>query len=104
MAYQTGESSLSKKVISYLEELQDRGLPIYYEHRSGSGGYSYKKGTPDLFIVINGIHVECELKTTTGKRSPMQDKFKWRCETQWKILYCCPRSFEEFKDFIDKLC
>lgn len=100
MPYKSGEASLTDKVVTLLTDLQKRGLPIYFEHRSGSGGYSYKKGSPDLFIVIDGTHIECELKDVTGKRSPMQDKFKYRCEAVWKIPYLCPHTFEEFKEAI----
>lgn len=103
MAYTTGETSLAKKVIKYLDELQDRGLPVYYEHRSGAGGFNYKKGSPDLFIVVDGVHVEVELKDADGSRSPMQDKFKWRCETLWNIPYLCPRSLEEVKEAVENL-
>lgn len=101
MAYQTGEASLTKKIIDYFDDLQKKGLPLYYEHRSGSGGYGYKKGVPDFFFVINGTHVECELKTPTGKLSTMQEKFKWRCETEWKIAYVCPRTLEDLKEFLE---
>ena len=103
MAYTTGESLLTKKVVDYLDELQKKGLPVFYEHRSGSGGFNYKKGIPDFYFVINGIHVECELKAPGGKRSTMQDKFKYRCEAIWKIRYLCPSSFEEVKEVIDSL-
>ena len=101
MAYTTGETALTKQVIDYLDELHKRGLPIYYEHRSGSGGFSYKKGVPDLFIVINSIHIECELKTPKGKRSTSQDKWKWRCESEWNIFYVNPHTLEEFKEFLE---
>lgn len=95
------ESSVGKKITAYLDDLIKRGLPIYYEHRSGQGGYSYKKGVPDFFVVINGTHIEVETKYGDNERSTMQDKWKWRCEKQWLIPYCCPYTFEEFKEFID---
>lgn len=101
MAYTTGETALTKQVIAYLDDLHEkRGLPIYYEHRSGSGGLSYKKGSPDLFVVVGGVHIECELKTPKGKRSTSQDKWKYRCESEWQIPYCNPHTFQEFVDFL----
>ena len=103
MGYTTGETKLANKVIGYLDELQKRGHPIYYEHRSGSGGFNYKKGVPDFFMVINGTHVECELKDVGGKRSTMQDKFKYRCEAVWKIRYICPTTLEEVKNLVEEL-
>ena len=103
MGYKTGEASLTEKVIEYLDQLKKEGLPLYYEHRSGSGGFNYKKGVPDFFIVLNGVHIECELKTLTGKLSTMQEKFKWRCAVEWHMLYCCPRTIKEFKEFINNI-
>lgn len=103
MSRQTGEANLTKKVVDYLKDLQERGSPVFFEHRSGSGGFNYKKGIPDLYAVIDGCHVEIELKTVNGKRSAMQDKFKWRCENLWNIPYCCPHTFDEFVNFIKPL-
>ena len=103
MARTTEESSLAKKVLDYLEELQLKGEPLYYEHRSGSGGWNYKRGVPDLFFVYNGLHVEVELKAPNGKLSTMQEKWKWKCECLWNILYLCPRTFEEVVEFIKQL-
>lgn len=102
MGYSGKEAKVTKLVIEYLDELIKEGAPLYYEHRSGSGGFNYKKGVPDLFVVIAGVHLEIELKGIDGSRSAMQDKFKWRCETQWHIPYCCPHSFEEFKKFFEE--
>ena len=87
MSYKTREASLTQKVEEYLDSLQEEGLPLYYEHRSGSGGYGYKKGIPDFFIVIDGIHIECELKAEDGKLSTMQEKWRWRCQTKYHIPY-----------------
>ncbi len=101
MSRQTGEAKLTKQILEFLDEAQKRGLPVFFEHRSGSGGFNYKKGIPDLYVVVDGVHIELELKTTEGKRSAMQDKFKYRCEQIWHIPYCCPHSFEEFIEFID---
>ena len=102
MSRKTGEAKLTDKVEAYLDDLQKRGLPLFYEHRSGAGGFAYKKGSPDFFVVINGIHIEVELKAPDGKRSTMQDKFKWRCENEWHIPYCCPRTLEEFKQYLEQ--
>lgn len=93
------ESNISKECLKWLDELIDKGYPIYYEHRSGSGGFNYKKGIPDLFIVANGRHIECEMKTPYGSRSPMQEKWAYKFG-QLGIAYMCPTSFEEFKEYI----
>lgn len=95
------ESKVANKCIKYIKELQDSGCPIFYEHRSGSGGYNYKKGIPDFYLVNNGLHIEVEFKTEKGRLSTMQENFKHRCLNVYHIPYCNPHSFEEFKSFID---
>ena len=101
MGYTTAETKVAKDVLKYLDELIKGGAPLFYEHRSGSGGLNYKKGIPDFYIVINGMHVEVELKAADGHLSTMQEKFKYRCEKIWHIPYCCPHSLEEFKKFFE---
>ena len=93
------ESLITKDCLKLLDNLIDQGYPIYYEHRSGSGGFNYKKGIPDLWMVINGIHVECEMKTPFGKRSTMQEKWEMKFK-RLNIKYICPHSFIEFRDFV----
>ena len=95
------ETKIAKKCLDYLELLHTNGVDIYWEHRSGSGGFSYKKGLPDLFIVIGPTHIECELKTPAGHLSTLQEKWKYRF-TLMGTPYINPHSFEEFKSFIDK--
>ena len=97
MGYTTEESKVTTKILSYLDGLQEKGAPLYYEHRSGSGGFNYKKGSPDLFIVYDGRHMEVELKALNGQPSTMQIKWQYKCEQIWHIPYCRPHSFEEFK-------
>lgn len=95
------EASITSKCIKFLDDLISKGYYIYYEHRSGGSGFAYKKGIPDLFIVINGVHIECEMKTPWGGLSTMQEKWKNKFE-QLHIRYMCPTSFEEFKQHIIK--
>lgn len=100
MAYRTPESALADRCVEWMDAKIKEGAPLYYEHRSGSGGFSYKKGVPDLFAVANGHHLEIELKAPGGRLSPMQEKFKWRCEAQWHIPHCVPKTLEEFVEFV----
>ena len=93
------ETNISKDCLKLLDNLIDQGYPIYYEHRSGSGGFNYKKGIPDLFVVINGKHIECEMKTPYGSRTSMQEKWAYKF-IKLGIAYVCPASFAEFKDYI----
>ena len=94
------EAKISKKCLDYLQELKDRGVPIEWFHRSGSGGFAYKKGIPDMYIIIGPIHIECEMKTPFGHLSTMQVKWRDRF-IRHGTPYVNPRSFEEFKSYID---
>lgn len=102
MGRTTKESKLARDFIKWLDELIEQGKPVYYEHRSGSGGFNYHRGVPDLFIVIEGLHIECELKAPDGKLSGDQEKFRWKCERRG-TPYLCPRTFEEATDYIKKI-
>lgn len=93
------ESEITADCLKLLDNLQANGYNVYYEHRSGGGGFNYKKGIPDLFIVINGKHIECEMKTPIGERSPMQEKWEMKFE-RLGIRYICPRTFTEFRDYV----
>lgn len=101
MGYQTKESRLASQLEAWLAKKAKEGAPLFWEHRSGGGGFSYKKGAPDFFAVANGTHIEIELKAPDGRLSAMQEKFKWRCEAIWKIPYCCPRTLEEAIEAIE---
>lgn len=101
MAYVTLETAIANKLIAWLKEKEKEGAPLTWEHRSGSGGFGYKKGVPDFYVVVDGRHLEIELKAPNGRLSPMQEKFKWRCETQWNIPYLSPRSAEEAIAFVE---
>ena len=102
MSYSTPEGNVQESIINFLEALEKSGSPLFYEIRTGQGGFGYKKGRSDLFIVYKGRHAEIEVKAPDGKRSTMQDKWKWKCESIYKVDYCCPTSFEEFMDWFNK--
>ena len=71
MPNHTPEGKFKSKVEKFLDKFPD----IYYERRVGAGSFGYKKGLPDFFLVINGIHIELELKAKGGSPSPSQ--LKW---------------------------
>lgn len=100
MGYQTPETAIARKLFEWLKKKQEEGAPLLWEHRSGSGGFSYQKGRPDFWVAVNGTHLEIELKAPGGKLSPMQEKFRWRCQA-WHVPYCCPRSAEEAIAFVE---
>ena len=102
MSRTTKETKLAKDLLNWFDELIEQGKPIYYEHRSGSGGFNYHRGVPDLFIVIGETHIECELKAPDGKLSGDQEKFRWKCERRG-TPYLCPRTLDEAKGYIKKV-
>lgn len=101
MAYRTPESSLADKCLAWLKKRKEEGAPLYWEHRSGSGGFNYKEGVPDLFVVANGRHLEIELKAPKGKLSAMQEKFRYRCWKEWNIPHLVPKDIETFASFVE---
>ena len=63
----TPERKVKKEIADYLQSLQESGLPVYYEARE-AGGFTYKKGLPDIWLAVAGRHIELEIKKPGGKR------------------------------------
>ncbi len=101
MAHKTLEAKLTDELLGWLKEKASEGAPLYWEHRSGSVGWSYKMGVPDLWVSANGHHLEIELKAPNGKLSAAQEKFSWRCRSSWNIPHIVPRTLKEATDFIE---
>ena len=57
----TPEKKVQNQIVNYLNELQTNGFPVFVERRN-AGGFSYKKGIPDLYASVNGLHIEIEVK------------------------------------------
>ena len=97
---ETPERKVKKKLIDYIEGLKKSGIPIYYEPRS-AGGFTYRKGLPDLWIVYCGRHIEIEVKAPGGVQSTMQ--IKW-AEIFWTLgIECyCIDSVESLKEILNK--
>lgn len=94
------ETKIGEKIVDFLTDCMKAELPVYFEHRSGSGGFNYKKGVPDIWFTIKSIHVECEVKTDEGRLSTSQEKFRYRCLNFFHNRYMNPRSYEDFlKEF-----
>ena len=98
---ETPESKIKKKIHEYLSKLMNEGKPVYHEVRE-AGGLTYKKGLPDLWIVVNGIHLEIEVKAENGRRSTLQ--YKWEeIFRRMNIKYACVDSVEEVAVLVDIL-
>ena len=93
----TPEKRIQNKILEYLEK---SGHPVFHQRRQ-AGGYSYKKGIPDIYCVVNGKHIEVEVKAPGGHLSPMQEKLRDLCKRN-NIEWICVDDIEEFKSFIGK--
>lgn len=97
----TPEARVQSKICSYLTSLQEKNLPLYWERRQ-AGGFNYKKGIPDLYVVFNGRHIEIETKAKNGKLSTMQEKWQTKCK-KLNITYFCVNNYETFVCQFEKL-
>ena len=74
--------------------------PVGYFEKRWGGGYS-KSGLPDMHIVVNGINLDVELKSSTGRPSELQKHCIRQinaCGSIGIILY--PDRFEDFKKLV----
>lgn len=97
----TPEKYIQNDICKYLKSLEDKNLPVFWERRQ-AGGFSYKKGIPDLYAVINGVHVEIEVKAPGGSRSSRQDAFERMCKER-SIVYICTDNVEDVKKLVQSL-
>lgn len=97
----TPEKRIQNKIVDYLNKLQASGVPVFVERRN-AGGFSYKKGIPDLYAIVNGKHIEIEVKTPDGELEPMQEKFRQKCE-RLHITWVCATSVEDVKTLVEAI-
>lgn len=97
----TPEKRVQNAIVDYLNELQKRGEPVFVERRN-AGGFSYKKGIPDLYAIINGIHLEIEVKQPGASLSTMQMKFRDKCK-KLKILWVCAECVAHVSAIVSQL-
>lgn len=90
----TPEKKVQNSIIEYCKELYKQGYKVYVERRQ-AGGFNYKMGIPDLYIVINGQHIEVEVKAPNGHLRPMQEKFRDLC-LKLNIHWYCVNNVDEF--------
>lgn len=94
----TPEGLVKDKILHWMRDLEKKGYPVYIDTRQ-AGGLSYRKGVPDLWGIINGEHVEIEVKRPGGQLSTMQEKFRDRMK-RINCKYICVDSILDFKQFI----
>lgn len=90
----TPEKTVQNAIVDFLIARKDEGKPVLVERRN-AGGFSYKKGIPDLYAVINGIHLEIEVKAPGGALSTLQEKYRDKCMRR-NIRWCCYDNVEDF--------
>ena len=95
------EKDVQNKILNYLKKLKNEGHPIYYERRQ-AGGFSYKKGLPDIYFTYHGLHFEIEVKSSTGQLSTTQEIWQ-RIFTKNSTPYVVVNNFEKFKELVDEI-
>ena len=94
----TPEKIVQNDIMKYMKSLQEQGYPVYVERRQ-AGGFSYKMGIPDLYGIVNGRHIEIEVKRPGAERSSMQIKQQQKFEAVG-ALYICADSVDKIKQFM----
>ena len=92
------EKQIQNDILAWFAKLEEEGYPIIYDRRQ-AGGFSYKKGIPDVWASYDGRHIEIEVKVPEKELRPMQEKFKLKCQ-QRNTLYLCAKSLQDVKNFI----
>ena len=91
---ETPERKVKKKIIEYL-----KAHDICHEPRE-AGGFTYRKGRADLWLVYMGTHVEVEVKAPGGTMSPMQYKWADYCKQHGVPCYCVSSVEDLYNIFI----
>src|SRR5574344_11583 len=93
----TPEKRVQNAILSYFKSLQESHEPLYYAKRQ-AGGFSYRKGLPDITGSYKGYHFEIEVKRPGGSRTSMQEKW----ETIFRsigVRYLVADNVQVVKDF-----
>lgn len=96
----TPEKRIQNAIVKYLNDLAKAGMPVFVERRN-AGGFSYKKGIPDLYAVVDGMHLEIEVKTLDGELEPLQEKYRLKCE-RLRIPWVCATCVEDVQEIVEK--
>ena len=59
-------------------------------------------GIADLYAIVDGLHLEIEVKRPGGQLRPMQEKWRDYCKSK-NILWVCATSVEDIDDIIKKV-
>lgn len=96
MASKTPEKKVQDKIISYLDSIHKSGASPHLEwFRRDAIGPNYKRGLPDIWVLVNGRHIEIEVKAPGKSRTAMQIKWEERFRL-CRIPYMVVDSFDKF--------
>lgn len=99
----TPEKIVQNKVVTYFKKLEKEGKPVYVERRQ-AGGFSYKMGIADLYAVVDGIHIEIEVKRHGGQLRPMQEKWRDICNAKHILWFCVnDDNFNELDEIVQTI-
>lgn len=93
------EKNVQNKILNLLKKLKIDGHPIYYERRQ-AGGFSYKKGLPDIYFVYRGLHYEVEVKSSIGELSSAQETWASIFKRNF-IPHIVINNFKQFEKIIN---
>lgn len=94
------ESKIQKSCINYLEQLESEGKPVYHFRRDATGR-TYKKGLPDLFVIVGPYHLEIEMKDPEGGPTPLQEMWERKFKKMGTPYLRC-HDTPSFITFIEK--
>ena len=90
------EDIIQNNIIKWLKKNN-----IWYQRRE-AGGFTYKKGIPDLYCIYKGKHIEIEVKDPKGQVSSMQIKQRQILE-QAGAIYILATSVQDVQNILEKL-
>lgn len=97
----TPEKEIQNSIMSYFKKLKASGIDNYVERRQ-AGGFAYKMGLPDLWVVIFGKHIEIEVKRPGGQPRATQEKWARRF-TEMGAIYICADAVSDVANIVEML-
>lgn len=96
----TPETIIKNSINKYLKKLEKNNEKIFIQRRQ-AGGFNYRTGLPDIYIVYNGVHIEIEVKSKTGFLSKMQIKWEKKFK-ELGIPWICCSDVNDLKNFLSQ--
>ena len=83
----TPEKRVQNAIVDFMKELIARGEKIDIQRRQ-AGGYSYKKGIPDLYAIVYGRHLEIEVNLLEQAAYLIRSANNWNCRILlWELIW-----------------